>query len=150
CVFTVFKCNVLGLDLSHWSRPAPARRGGLVRGASPTPQPPGQGPGRARVRRIVRRLRPKARFLQGFRGWFESRAICVCSAVRVVPVALPRSLTSLKAAAYAAVSSAGGAPGRNCEPLVIAKGVTDGHCGASAGRKAGGVGCQLPGSVPGV
>ena len=74
----------------------------------------------------------------------------VCSAVRVVLVLRPRSLTSLKAAAYSALSSAGGAGGRNCAPLVIANGVTSGHCGPSAGKKAGGVGCQSPGSVPGV
>src|SRR5437764_6137334 len=81
---------------------------------------------------------------------FQNRATCVCSAVRVVLVALPRSLTSLNAAAYAALSSAGGAPGRNCEPEDSANGVTYRHCGASAGAKAGGVGCQSPGSVPGV
>src|SRR5438874_13372679 len=81
---------------------------------------------------------------------FQNRATCVCSAVRVVLVALPRLLTSLNAAAYAALSSAGGGGGRNCEPPVIANGVTYGHWGASAGRLAGGVGCQSPGSVPGV
>src|SRR4051794_31445103 len=81
---------------------------------------------------------------------FQNLAICVCSAVRVVLSARPRPLTSLKAVAYAALSSAGGGPGRNCEPADIANGVTYGHCGASAGKKAGGVGRQSPGSVPGV
>src|SRR5438105_12486044 len=81
---------------------------------------------------------------------FQNLAICVCSAVRVVLSTRPRLLTSLKAAAYSALSSAGGGAGRNCDPLVIAKGVTWGHCGASAGKNAGGVGCQSPGLVPGV
>src|SRR5438132_5943981 len=81
---------------------------------------------------------------------FQNLAICVCSSVRVVLLARPRSLTSLKAAAYAALSSAGGGAGRNCEPADKANGVTYGHCGASAGRLAGGVGCQSPGSLPGV
>src|SRR5262245_2243848 len=81
---------------------------------------------------------------------FQNRAISACSAVRVVLSSRPRLWTSLKAAAYSVLSSAGGAAGPNCESLVIAKGVTSGHCGASAGRKAGGVGCQAPGPVPGV
>src|SRR3954447_21671203 len=81
---------------------------------------------------------------------FQNRAICVCSAVRVVLSARPRLLTSLKAAAYSALVSAGGGAGRNCEPADIANGVTYGRCGTSAGRLAGGVGCQSPGSVPGV
>src|SRR6476661_96161 len=81
---------------------------------------------------------------------FQNLAICVCSAVRVGLSARPRSLTSLKAAAYSALSSAGGAAGRNCEPTDSANGVTLGHCGSRAGKNAGGVGCQSPGSVPGV
>src|SRR5437660_7016601 len=81
---------------------------------------------------------------------FQNRAICVCWSVRVVLSARPRLLTSLKAAAYSALSSAGGGAGRNCEPADMANGVTYGHCGASAGKNAGGVGRQSPGSVPGV
>src|SRR5437870_1211371 len=81
---------------------------------------------------------------------FQKRAICVCSSVRVVLSTRPRLLTSLKAVAYSALSSVGGGAGRNCEPADIANGVTYGHCGASAGAKAGGVGCQSPGSLPGV
>src|ERR1700730_19256397 len=58
---------------------------------------------------------------------FQKKAICVWSAVRVVLSTRPRLLTSLKAAAYSALPSAGGAPGRNCAPSDIAKGVTSGH-----------------------
>ena len=60
----------------------------------------------------------------------------------------PRSLTSLKPAVYSALVNAGGGPGRNCEPLSRAKGVTLGHCGVWAGAKAAGVGRQSPGVGP--
>ena len=49
-----------------------------------------------------------------------------------------------------ALVRAGGGPGRNWEPLFRANGVTPGHCGVWAGAKAGGVGRQSPGAVPGV
>src|SRR5687768_2541187 len=48
---------------------------------------------------------------------FQKWAMAVWSAVRVALVAEPSSLTSLKAAVYAALSSAGGAAGRNWSPL---------------------------------
>ena len=37
----------------------------------------------------------------------------------------PTAFTSLYAAAYSALSRAGGGPGRNCDGLVMAKGVTN-------------------------
>lgn len=62
----------------------------------------------------------------------QSLASSVCSAVRVEPVALPTALTSFTSAAYSADASAGGGPGRNCEWLVIAKGVMTGTLGKTA------------------
>ena len=67
----------------------------------------------------------------------QNRAMAVWSAVRVALVAEPSSLTSLKAAVYSALSSAGGAAGRNWSPLVMANGVTSGQCGVQAGRVGG-------------
>ena len=72
-------------------------------------------------------------------GSFQNRAICVWSVVRVVLSTRPRLLTSLKAAAYSGLSSAGGGRGRNRAPSVMAKGVTWGHWGPSAGKYAGSV-----------
>src|SRR5262245_15086890 len=82
-------------------------------------------------------------------------AICVWSAVRTVLSLRPKSLTSFNAAAYSALSSVGGAAGRNWPPPVIVNGVTCGQFGNSAGSPANssgggfglgrGVGTQSPG-----
>ena len=80
---------------------------------------------------------------------YQNRAICDCSAVRVVLLAAPRLLTSSKAVVYSGLFRAGGGGGRNAESLVMQNGVTCPHCGAVAGANAGGVGCQSPGAVPG-
>src|SRR5262245_35629766 len=80
----------------------------------------------------------------------QNRAISVCSAVRVVLSMAPSSLTWLKAAVYSALVRAGGGGGRNCEPLFKANGSTSGQPGRTAEAKSGGVGCQSPGSLPGV
>src|SRR5262245_50723223 len=77
----------------------------------------------------------------------HTRAIWVWSAVRVVEVALPSDLTSLKAAAYSALSRAGGGPGRNWEELSTANGVTSETWALAAAVRSGGVGCHWPGSV---
>src|SRR5687767_14207262 len=55
---------------------------------------------------------------------FQKWAMAAWSAVRVALVAEPNSLTSLKAAVYAALPSAGGAAGRNGSVLGMANGVT--------------------------
>src|SRR5262245_35320936 len=83
-------------------------------------------------------------------GSAQNRAISVPSALRMVLLAAPSSLTSLKAAVYSRLVSAGGPAARNWSPLVRAKGVTPPQCGSNAAAKAGGVGCQSPGLVPGV
>src|SRR5262245_20800288 len=93
----------------------------------------------------------------------QKKAISACSGVRVLGVVVPsppRALTSRYALVYSALVSAGGGPGRNWSPRASANGVTEGHCGVAAGSpgsSAGGgvglgrgVGCQSPGSVPGV
>ena len=80
---------------------------------------------------------------------YQNRAMSDCSAVRVVLPAAPRLLTSSKAAVYSALVKSGGGGGRNSESLGMQNGMTCPHCGATAGAKAGGVGCQSPGSVPG-
>src|SRR5262245_10475421 len=77
----------------------------------------------------------------------QNRAILVWSAVRVALVADPISLTSRKLAVYSGLSNAGGPLGsRNCDPLVIAHGVTNRQFGKSGAANAGGVGIQSPGS----
>ena len=43
------------------------------------------------------------------------------------------------------LSSAGGGGTRNCDGLVIVQGVTKRIHGVAAGKKPGGVGCQMPG-----
>src|SRR5688572_21230003 len=80
----------------------------------------------------------------------QNRAASIWSAVRVALLREPSSLTWFKASVYSALVSAGGGGGRNCEPLCSAKGVTKGQWGLAGGPKAGGVGCQSPGAVPGV
>src|ERR1044071_5900317 len=80
----------------------------------------------------------------------QNRAISDCSAVRVALSERPSSDLRLKSKAHWALSSPGGGGGRNCEPLIIAKGVTCGQLGRSAGASAGGVGTQIPGPLPGV
>src|SRR5262249_39739533 len=80
----------------------------------------------------------------------QNRAASVWSAVRVVLSKAPSSLVRLKAAVYSGFVSAGGGGDRNCEALWRQKGVTEGQCGLAGGPKAGGVGCQSPGLVPGV
>src|SRR5262249_16410410 len=82
-------------------------------------------------------------------GSAQNRAISVPSALRMVLLAAPSSLTSLKAAVYSRLVSAGGPAARNRSPLGMANGVTPPQCGATGDAKAGGVGCQAPGSVPG-
>src|SRR5688500_19662296 len=77
----------------------------------------------------------------------QSWAIKVCSAVLVVLLTAPICLTSFKAAAYSALANAGGGSGPNCVVLARANGVTIGAWVKRAGRKVGGVGCQLPGMV---
>src|SRR5947209_848383 len=86
----------------------------------------------------------------GVTGPAMNRADSVWSGVRVVLSKEPSSLTWLKAAVYSGLVSAGGGGERNCEALFSVKGVTKPHCAAAAGKKAGGVGCQSPGLVPGV
>ncbi len=67
----------------------------------------------------------------------QNRAMADWSAVRVALVADPISFTSRKFAVYSALSKAGGPLGsRNCEPLVIAHGVTNCQFGKSGGRDA--------------
>src|SRR6266542_2729827 len=79
----------------------------------------------------------------------QNLAIAVCSGVRVALSARPSSFVSLKSEAHSALSSRGGKGGRNCDPLIIANGVTDGQFGRSAGANAGGVGTQTPAPLPG-
>src|SRR6185369_12069606 len=80
----------------------------------------------------------------------QNLAISVCSRVRVALSARPRSFVRLKSEAHSAVSSPGGTGGRNCEPRIMAKGVTNAQFGRSAGAYAGGVGTQTPAPLPGV
>ena len=69
----------------------------------------------------------------------------VSSAVRVLPVARPTCLTSLKAAAYSALSRLGGPANRKPSTLGMANGCRYAHCGKRATSYIGGVGCQFPG-----
>src|SRR5215213_283219 len=89
----------------------------------------------------------------------QKRAISVCSGVRVAELMAPRDLTSWYASVYLSLVSSGGGPARNWSPLFIANGATYGHCGKEAASPGSsvpgvgpgrGVGCQSPGSVPGV
>src|SRR5262249_41659677 len=80
-------------------------------------------------------------------GSAQNRAISVSSAVRVVLLAAPSSLISLKAAVYSAVPRSGGAGGRNWSPRVGARGSPPPQCGSRPGAFAGGVGRHWPGSV---
>src|SRR5262245_8922742 len=64
------------------------------------------------------------RFQCGTEESAQNLAISVSSVLRVVLVIAPRLFTSLKAAVYAALVSAGGPAGRNWLPLVMVKGVT--------------------------
>src|SRR5262249_17864084 len=80
-------------------------------------------------------------------GSAQNRAISVSWAVGGVRLPAPRSLISLEAAVYGAVSRAGGAGGRNWSPWVRAKGATPPQCGVRPGSPAGGVGRHWPGSV---
>src|SRR3989442_9685506 len=80
----------------------------------------------------------------------RNTATSVWSWVRMELLTAPKALISLKSAVYVAPSSAGGGPGRNCSGAVIVQGVTYRHCGKTAGAKAGGVGTQTPGPLPGV
>src|SRR6185312_4481809 len=82
-------------------------------------------------------------------GGFQNWPICVCSAVRVVLVAEPRLSTSLIAAAYALLVSAGGGAGRNWSPLSSTNGVTCPQVVKTGVGKLGGVGRKSPGAVPG-
>jgi hypothetical protein len=61
---------------------------------------------------------------------FQKWAMAVWSAVRVALLAEPNSLTSLKAAVYAALGRAGGASGRNGSVPGMANGLTSGQCGS--------------------
>ncbi len=61
----------------------------------------------------------------------------------------PTSNTSLYDLVYLLLVRAGGGSDRNCLLVLIPKGVTLGHCSKMPGLKAGGVGCQTPGSVDG-
>src|ERR1700739_4557585 len=80
----------------------------------------------------------------------QKRARSVSAGVRVLLVADPISLISLKSRVYRGLVNAGGGPGRNCEPSRRKKGCTVPQPGSSAGRNAGGVGIQSPGCEPGV
>src|SRR5712691_7368421 len=57
-------------------------------------------------------------------GPAQNLAATVSSAVRVMLVFWPRLLTSFSAVAYAAVVTAGGASGRNCDALSRTNGFT--------------------------
>src|SRR5438128_10684459 len=78
-------------------------------------------------------------------GGFQNLPISVCSAVRVVLVAEPRLCTSLIAAAYAALVSAGGGAGRNWSPRSDANGATRPPVGKPGAREFGGRGRRVAG-----
>src|SRR5262249_38730788 len=78
----------------------------------------------------------------------QSRANCVCSGVRVEPVFRPKALTSFKSAAYCALLKSGGGPGRNCAPLVRAKGVMEPKQGNEADLVPSGTERHCPILVP--
>src|SRR5262245_37820315 len=64
----------------------------------------------------------------------QNWATTVCSGVRVLGVVVPfppRALTSSNAAVYSGLVKAGGGPGLNWSPPVMANGVTSGHCGTT-------------------
>jgi hypothetical protein len=71
---------------------------------------------------------------------FLNLPISVCSAVRVVLVAEPRLCTSLIAAAYASLVSAGGGAGRNWLALSSTNGATCPQVVKTGVGKLGGVG----------
>src|SRR5205807_1909662 len=71
---------------------------------------------------------------------FGSAMVAGCSAVRVVLVFWPRLLISFSGCAYAALVSAGGAPGRNCDPFFKTEGVTLPQVVKTGVGKFGGVG----------
>ena len=72
----------------------------------------------------------------------QKRAIRVCSGVRAPLVSRPRRLTSLKERVYSALDGVGGATFTNRSGLLMAQGVTEGHCGRRTVAKAGGVGAH--------
>ena len=80
----------------------------------------------------------------------QNLAIAVCSAVRVALSARPSTFVRLKSEAHSALSNAGGKGGRNCDPLIMENGVTNGQFGSRDGANAGGVGTQTPAPLPGV
>src|SRR5262245_47436165 len=63
----------------------------------------------------------------------QNLAYAVWSAVRVVLSVPPTDFTSLYAAVYRALSRAGGGPGRNCDGLVMANGVTNAKLSPTGG-----------------
>src|SRR5687767_1684685 len=83
-------------------------------------------------------------------GPTQYRAICVCSAVRVVLFTAPTALTSSKASVKAVDVIDGGGAARNWSGDRIANGSVVASCGVTAEANVGGVGCQSSGPVPGV
>src|SRR5689334_8076538 len=79
----------------------------------------------------------------------QNRAKAVWSAVRTVLVVPPTAITSWYAAVYSALSRAGGGPGRNCDGLAMANGVTNAKFRPTGGPNPGGVGDHIPGRVAG-
>src|SRR5215472_10532899 len=80
----------------------------------------------------------------------QNRAISVWSGVRRELVLAPSVIVRLRSSAYWSLMRAGGAGGRNPGALGTPKGATAPQPGRSAGAKAGGVGTQSPGLLPGV
>ncbi|NJK70304.1 MAG: hypothetical protein HC941_30760 [Microcoleus sp. SU_5_3] len=62
----------------------------------------------------------------------------------------PNSLSLLNSVVYSSLVKLGIFAIWNCEPFVMAKGLTFFQCGMEAGFNSGGMGCQKPGWLVGV